>query len=167
MPPAEDIPLPADWLSEEDSAATAGVLFAADTIAQFAKLLKLKAVPFQSLLHFLGGSATQEEPSDAVWDIYQGLLSTVVQVRPLFTCYHFRAFHRRPDLAATSINLSYLTKHCSLQDIVEDEQEARWLAYLDRGTLSEVLAQYIRYSSDKSPSLVPPNIQAAAGPPSL
>lgn len=71
------------------------MLFAADLLAQFAKTLKLKAVPFQTLLRFLEGDASQEESSDAIWEVYQNLLAIAVQVNP---------FHSRSYLMLVSIS---------------------------------------------------------------
>ena len=76
---ARDVSLPSDWLSVEDSAATTGLLFVTDLTAQFAKLLKLKTVPYGDMLRLLEGNAS-DEALEALWDLYLGLLSLAIKV---------------------------------------------------------------------------------------
>ena len=81
--PAEDVPLPPSVYSLEESAAIAEVLFMADLVAQFSKPLRLKAVPFQDLLHLIEDkSGSVAESQDPIWDLYLGLLSQTAKARP-------------------------------------------------------------------------------------
>lgn len=50
-----------------------------------------------------------------------------------------------------------------MQEIGDDDEEAKWLGYIERATISEVLAQYIIYCRHTSPTLVTPELEAAAG----
>ena len=81
--PAEDVPLPAEWLSKQDSAATSGLLYVTDLLAQFPKVLKVSSVPHKEMLALLEGCAARgsEQPADSLWELYQDLLTLALQVR--------------------------------------------------------------------------------------
>lgn len=81
--PAADVPLPSEWLSEEDSFATAGLLYAADLAAQFSKVLKVKSPSYQDMISLLEGGTSPggKEPAGSLWELYEGLLRFNIKVR--------------------------------------------------------------------------------------
>ena len=82
--PAEDLPLPSEWLSEQDSAATSGLLYVVDLLAQFPQVFKVRSVPRKEMLALLEGACSargNERPADSLWDLYHDLLTLALQVR--------------------------------------------------------------------------------------
>ena len=81
--PAEDVPLPSEWLSKQDSAATSGLLYIMDLLAHFPKVLKVRSVPHKEMLALLEGCTARgsEQPANSLWELYQDLLTLALQVR--------------------------------------------------------------------------------------
>lgn len=79
-PPPADVPLPLEWLSPEDSAATSGLLYVADLVSVFAKVLKVKPAAYQDLLGLVGDEPASQTATEALWELYQGLLRLTLSV---------------------------------------------------------------------------------------
>lgn len=83
--PAEDVPLPEEWLPREDGDATADLLFVADFSSQFAKVLKVKPPTYQDLVGLLeSGEPGSADLAESLWDLYEGLVKLVLQVLTVF-----------------------------------------------------------------------------------
>lgn len=86
--PAEDVQLPSEWLSAKKSTAAMSLLYITDLACQFAKPLKLKPVPYQDLLCLLeSADEPKAEAPEALWELYQSLLTVNLQACTLLKTY--------------------------------------------------------------------------------
>lgn len=81
--PVADVALPDCVVSPEDVPATSCLLFVADFLAQFSKVLKIKSPPaFETLMEFLEASemTDKEEQIEALAELYESLLEITLKV---------------------------------------------------------------------------------------
>lgn len=77
--PAEDVSLPDEWLTEDESAATSGVLYVVDLARQFPKVVKGPGLSYNAMLDLLRADASADA-SEALWSLYEALLRLALQV---------------------------------------------------------------------------------------